>query len=302
MKEIEFINTINCLVGNEYLGDDCAYLKDFGMVITQDNLIEDIHFKTKWYTPYQLGYKSIIVNVSDILASGAIPSYLTIALSLPDYTSTDFIKEFYKGAMSASFGAKIVGGDITASPNKIFISVTAIGSDRNRKISSRKNAKPGYVVVTKGKHGSSAKGLSDLLNGNNKSEYVNAHLLPKLEYEFSQYISKNIDTEYAMMDTSDGIADALFKIAESSKVKIVVDINAIPRENNVTVEQMLYGGEDYKLIAVIPPEFVPPDSTIIGSVNHYDGYYLEINNQKFNKYNQLLTYDHFEQNKGQNND
>ena len=67
MKEQDFINIIKNQIGTKYIGDDCAYLKDFGIVISQDSLVEDIHFKLDWCSPFQLGYKSVTVNISDIL-------------------------------------------------------------------------------------------------------------------------------------------------------------------------------------------------------------------------------------------
>ena len=96
MKEKEFIQIIKSTLESEYIGDDCAYLKDLGIVITQDSLVEDVHFSMKYMTPYQLGYKSVMVNISDICASGAEPKYLTIALSLPKIVDEVFVKEFMK--------------------------------------------------------------------------------------------------------------------------------------------------------------------------------------------------------------
>ena len=86
MKEQDFINIIKKQIGTEYIGDDCAFLKDLGIVVTQDSLVEDVHFKMNWCTPYQLGFKAVTVNISDVLASGAEPKYVTIALSLPSKT------------------------------------------------------------------------------------------------------------------------------------------------------------------------------------------------------------------------
>ena len=71
MKEKEFIEIIKTTLNSDYIGDDCAYLKDLGIVVTQDSLVQDVHFKTDFATPYQLGYKSAMVNISDICASGA---------------------------------------------------------------------------------------------------------------------------------------------------------------------------------------------------------------------------------------
>ena len=95
MDELEIINIIKSKSESEYIGDDCAYLKELGIVISQDNLVEDVHFKREWYTPRELGYKCAAVNISDILASGAKPAYLTVALSLPNNISNSFIEDFY---------------------------------------------------------------------------------------------------------------------------------------------------------------------------------------------------------------
>ena len=141
MRELDLIEIINkTLDDNKHLGDDCAYLKDLEIAVTQDSLVENVHFSTKFSTPYEIGYKSLIVNISDILASGAEPKYITISLSLPKNINDDFIKEFYTACndVAKEFGIEIVGGDITGS-DKIYISVCAIGSTKGRNISSRAN-------------------------------------------------------------------------------------------------------------------------------------------------------------------
>ena len=80
MKEKEFISIIKNTLKSEYIGDDCAYLKDLGIVVTQDSLVENVHFLRKKITPFQLGYKSVMVNISDIAASGGDPKYLTVSI------------------------------------------------------------------------------------------------------------------------------------------------------------------------------------------------------------------------------
>lgn len=300
MNEYDILKMIKSIIGNKYIGDDCAYLKDLGIVITQDSLVEDIHFKRAWCTPYQLGYKSIAVNISDILASGAEPKYISIALSIPNCTDSHFIEQFFKGAKSALNGAEIVGGDITGSENKILISITAIGKTDNKNISSRANAKSGYVVITKGNYGSSSAGLKELENNGNNLELIKSHLEPCLDYEFSQIISKTIKEPYAMMDTSDGLCDALFKIAEASGVKITIDYNKIKHLQNIDREQVLFGGEDYNLVAVIPDKYsdIIKNADIIGKVENFDGVRLDISGQKFSKYCELNVYNHFGENYG----
>lgn len=282
MKEQDFLNIIETQTRSPYLGDDCAYLEKLGIVVTQDNFVEDVHFKREWATPYQIGYKAAAVNISDILASGAKPAFLTVGLSLPN-VSEDFIKELYRGIEAGSFGAKVIGGDITGS-DKIFISISAIGLSKGRKISSRKNAKEGYIVISSGDYGLSSKGLIELQNGIKKSKAISAHLVPILALDFSEDISTQIQADYAMMDTSDGLADALFKIAKSSNVKIVTHY----------IDGM-FGAEDYNLVAVIPESFLSKikDYKIIGRVEEYDGTFLQIGDKKYDDYNELGLYDHF---------
>ena len=262
MKEKVFIDLIKKTLEPSYIGDDCAYLADLGIVVTQDNLVEDVHFLRNLITPYQLGYKSVAVNISDICASGAEPKYLTIALSLPDDADEKFIEQFYKGAKEAAGEAKIVGGDITGA-DKVFISVTAIGSTKGRTISSRNNAKIGQKVVIAGNHGSSAVGLKLLqgekipnLTETEKEELISSHLMPKAQLDFSKIISTKEKTPYAMMDTSDGLADAFVTIAEESGVLLDIDFEKIqrvkPLEKLENYENLiLYGGEDYGLVATV---------------------------------------------------
>ena len=149
MQEKELIKIIKDITQSEYIGDDCAHLKDLGIVVTQDSLVEDVHFSLEYTNSYQLGWKSAMVNLSDICASGAQPAYMTVAISIPEYINEDFIKGFYNGIKSASGGVKIVGGDITGS-DKLYISITAIGKTESRNISSRSNAKSGYKVIVSG--------------------------------------------------------------------------------------------------------------------------------------------------------
>lgn len=295
MNEIELLNTIKNRIGTEFVGDDCAYLKDLGIVITQDSLAENIHFMREWCTPRQLGYKAVTVNISDILASGAEPKYISISLSLPKDISPSFVDEFYLGAISALEGAAICGGDLTGSSKDIMISITAIGTTKNRNISSRKNAKVGYSVITHGVYGSSAKGLEELKEGKTSGKFIKTHLEPQLNLEFSSYISKNIVEPYAMMDTSDGLADALYKIADESGVKIIVDYTKIPLEKGVTKAQVLYGGEDYNLVAAIPTKYIKyvPNAVLIGNVVENDGIKIDISGEKISDYNQIKAYNHF---------
>ena len=273
MNEKSLIKLIKSSLQSSYIGDDCAYLKDLGIVVTQDSLVEDVHFKRDLITPFQLGYKTVMVNISDVCASGAEPKYLTISLSLPDTVDENFVKEFYDGAKNAAADVKIVGGDLTGS-DKIYISASAIGSDTGRKISSRSNAKDGYKIIVSGEHGSSAYGLALLLKNNLSpderfnNKFVNAHLMPAAQREFSREIAENIKDDYAMMDTSDGLADALMQIAQASRVTIDIETSKILHDPIVDMDTVLYGGEDYQLVAAVPKYILKNTDayTIIGDV------------------------------------
>ena len=288
MNEADIINSIQQTLSSKYIGDDCACLRDLGIVVTQDSLVEDTHFKRDLITPYQLGYKSIAVNLSDIYASGADPSYLTLAASFPADITKSYIMDFMEGCKDAASPAQIVGGDVTGS-DKIFISVSAIGRLNGKHISSRSNAKVGYKIITSGEHGSSGAGLYMLFhNMKSPQKFINSHLMPKPAHRFSYEISSKIFDDYAMMDTSDGLMDALLKIAQASNVKMCVDFDKIPFDQDLKVlfpecysNFVFFGGEDYQLIAAVPEYMLNniTDYYVIGEVKEKlpEDDYVEIN-------------------------
>ena len=261
MKEKEFITIIKNTLNSPYIGDDCAYLKDLGIVVTQDSLVEDIHFSTKFISAFDLGFKAVMVNVSDVAARGAEPKYLTVSLSLPSNVKEDFVEEFYNGCKKACGNdVQIVGGDITGS-EKIYISICAIGKTLGRNISSRKNAKIGQKVIVSGIHGSSSAGLKLLLEGKNSPEkLIKSHINPVAQVEFGKNISTTVKEPYAMMDTSDGLMDGLSTIANESGVLLDIDFDKIPYDKDIEQfenwqDLVLFGGEDYQILATVPQNF-----------------------------------------------
>jgi len=261
MKENNLIEIIKNTLNSKYINDDCAYLEDLGIVVTQDSLVEDVHFSLKYTNAFQLGYKSVAVNLSDVYASGAKAKYLTCSLSLPSYIDENFIRKFYEGAKSVNPDVEIVGGDVTGG-NKLFISICAIGDARTRKISSRSNAKEGYKIITNGVHGSSGAGFELLQKGLKSPQIlIDAHLMPKVDDVLSKEIALNIKNDYAMMDSSDGLMDALYKISKLSNLTADVDFNTIPIDEEIKdfddyKSKVFFGAEDYKLIACVPEEFL----------------------------------------------
>lgn len=306
MNEINLINKIKNTLKSQYIGDDCAYLKDLGIVISQDSLVEDIHFNKHMMSPYQIGYKSVMVNLSDIAASGAKPAYLTVALSLPKEIKDDAVIDFYEGAKYAleNLDVEIVGGDITGS-DKLYISISVIGKTLNRKISSRSHAKIGHKIITSGVHGSSAAGLRILQNDlEPDKDLIKAHLMPVAQIDFAKQISEQIQEDYAMMDTSDGLFDALFKIGSASECTMSIDFERILYDPKIKEyfsdykDLILFGGEDYQIVATVPVELLPSlkDYIIIGEVLPKEDCVIKLNtDNKVEKFNDLSNkcFNHF---------
>lgn len=268
MKENKYLEIIkNTLADSSLIGDDCAFLdKDIvgsnGLYVTHDSLVEDVHFSLKTISAYELGQKSVQVNLSDLAAMCAKPLCITISLSLPKNIGEDFVSDFYKGINEAclKYGVKVAGGDLTGS-EKVFVSICAIGKKTSPCNISRSCAKENDVVLVSGFHGDSAAGLKLLQSGKKEPKsLVNAHLLPEAEIEKSEILSKYCEKDFAMMDTSDGLGDALFKIADASNVSIDVDFSSIPVSKTLieTFPELykkfvLWGGEDYKLLCCVNP-------------------------------------------------
>ena len=306
MNEINLINKIKNTLKSQYIGDDCAYLKDLGIVISQDSLVEDIHFNKHMMSPYQMGYKSVMVNLSDIAASGAKPAYLTVALSLPKEIKDDAVVDFYEGAKYAleNLDVEIVGGDITGS-DKLYISISVIGKTLDRKLSSRSHAKIGHKIITSGVHGSSAAGLRILQNNlEPDKDLIKAHLMPVAQIDFAKQISEQIQEDYAMMDTSDGLFDALFKIGSASECTMSVDFERILYDPKIKEyfsdykDLILFGGEDYQIVATVPVELLPSlkDYIIIGEVLPKEDCVIKLNaDNKVEKFNDLSNkcFNHF---------
>lgn len=262
MKELEYLNIISeTLSDNSLLGDDCAYLKELGLYVTQDTLVENIHFKLFTTDAYNLGYKSIAVNLSDLAAAACEPLFVTISLSLPHYADGDFVREFYKGVndICTKYNVKVAGGDLTGGAS-IVISVCAIGKKISKFNVSRSNAKSGDIVFVTGTHGDSAAALN-LFYVDKENEFAQKHVHPEPRIAEGKILAKTVDTDFALMDSSDGLGDALYKIAKASNVTIKTDFDKIPYNPELKKsfpdkykELILWGGEDFELVGTLSPE------------------------------------------------
>ena len=302
MKELEFIEIIKkTLSDSSLIGDDTAFWE--GLALTQDTLIEDVHFRLKTISAFELGQKSITVNLSDLAASGAAPQCILISLSLPKYVNADFVKSFYEGVnhVCTQFDTKVAGGDITGG-DRIAITVTAIG--KAQKQIKRNSAKIGDVVFVTGEHGNSRAGLEIMeKNGPRIEKFLKAHKTPTPRIKEGLTISETCENP-AVMDTSDGLADALYKISLASNVSIEVDFDKVPQDARIQNKYwILFGGEDYELLCCArPSDFeklksqidVYPIGKVVAKTNipvtiQKDSKALKLDKQTFEN----LSFDHF---------
>ncbi len=264
MKEQILLEIIkNRLDNSSYIGDDCAYLEELNIFITQDTLVEDVHFSRHTISPYLLGRKSVSVNLSDIAAALAVPKYITVSLSVPKLIKENFADELYRGIndICKEYNVNVIGGDITGG-EKIVISVCAIGKKVSEYITSRSFAQKGDYILVTGNFGASAAGFHSLSNFLYAEEcLINAHLNPAPRIKEASIISKLINKNIAAMDCSDGLVDALYKISLSSKHSVNIDINKVPvlqelknytKRNNIDYKKLVkWGGEDYELMLCV---------------------------------------------------
>lgn len=281
-KEFEFLKIISeKLSDNHYLGNDCAYLDEYKIALSKDILVEDIHFKTEYMTPFEIAQKSFLVNISDILASGSIPKYALIALS--GKLNEDFISDFYFGINETAkeYDIKVIGGDLSAG-DKITVSITILGDYKNKNISSRYNAKKDYIIAAKGEFGSSIKGFYDLIQGKDENYFTKFHKKPVLYPDLSKKIAKLTEFPYAMMDSSDGLIDCIYQISEKSNVKALIEYDKIPKKTE-NKEYVLYGGEDYSLVVFLDERDFNkfPDLVKIGRCEEGKGIYLDNDKIKY---------------------
>lgn len=242
--------------GFEGIGDDCAVCPvsaDESLLFTADMLGEGIHFLRHAASPYEIGAKSLTVNLSDIAAMGGKPVATLLSLGVTRDAADEWAREFMRGYRDVSerFGVALVGGDTTVAEERISINVTAIGRIPTRNIKRRRDARAGDVVMVGGRLGASAAGLRDILAGNLSTPNAVLHRNPQAQVAEGQWLGGQ-ECVHAMMDISDGTASDLVHILEASGVGAEIETDLIPTDT--TLEDALCGGEDYKLLFTVAPE------------------------------------------------
>jgi thiamine-monophosphate kinase len=274
-KNIELHNA-SSIVG---VGDDAAVIDHFGKqtVITTDMLVEGIHFDLM-YTPLKhLGYKSVVVNLSDIYAMNAEPTQITLSIAFSNRFSVEALDEFYEGVYAActKYGVDLIGGDTCSSQKGFIISVTAIGEVKPDKYVKRSTARNGDLLCCSGDLGAAYVGLLFLerekkiylespkvqpdLEG---ESYVIGRLLkPEARRDIVEFLEQQEILPGAMIDISDGLSSDLLHICQQSRLGCVLYEEKIPIAEEMRRAAFkfeidptacaLSGGEDYELLFTI---------------------------------------------------
>ncbi len=281
------------------VGDDAAIIKNEGevTVVSTDMLVEGIHFDLM-YTPLKhLGYKSVVVNLSDIFAMNAEPSQITVSIAVSSKYSLEAIEELYDGIYTACkmYKVDLVGGDTTSSPKGLIISVTAIGQASAEDIVYRNGAKKGDIICVTGDLGASYLGLQILEREKQvylahpgvqpeleKNQYlIERQLKPEAQSGAIAYSRKNKVRPTAMIDISDGLASEVLHICKQSGTGAFIEEGKVPIHPDTErtaiefkldpITCALHGGEDYELLFTIDEKDLDkirfmPEVYIIGEI------------------------------------
>lgn len=262
------------------IGDDAAVLdyKEKQVLVTTDLLLEGIHFDLTYVPLKHLGYKSAVVNFSDIYAMNGKPKQITVSLGISKRFSVEDLEEFYAGLQLACeiYGVDIVGGDTSASLTGLCISITCIGEGEKDKVVTRSGAKDTDLVCVSGDLGAAYMGLQLLerekrvFKGekeftpdfSGKEYLLERQLKPEARKDIIEMLDKAGIVPTSMMDISDGLSSELLHISKESNVgcRIYEDRIPIDYQTAAMAEQFnmnlataaLNGGEDYELLFTVP--------------------------------------------------
>jgi thiamine-monophosphate kinase len=236
-----------------------------GLVVTQDALVEGVHFRLDWISYRELGFRAAAVNLSDLAASGATPAALVVSLGAPPDTKAEDLFELYEGL--AETGVPVVGGDTTRAP-QLVLSVSALG--RSERVPGRAGAKPGDLLVVTGPLGAAGAAFRE-------QRFVR----PPLRIEEGRRLAQ---TAHAMLDISDGIAQDARHIAARSGVRCVVELERVPLAPGATIDDLGFG-EDFELLAAVEE----PHFHVAGRCEEGEGVRLLLDGSPY----ALSAWDHF---------
>lgn len=262
------------------IGDDAALTRareGAWLVTTKDMLVEGVHFLLPAVSPYDLGYKALAVNVSDVAAMGGSPRHVYVALALPKSTEVGFVLDFYRGLLNVAerFGISVSGGDTVGSPGPLVVSITVQGEVNSERALLRSGGSPGDILCSTGPLGASAAGLLLLLrDSHNKNNLpselyqaaLDAHLRPSPRVAEGLFFAES-GAVTAAMDLSDGLLKDLGEICDASGCGACLDGQAVPVHPAAAAVALLHkrdaldlalnGGEDYELLLAVKPVMFP---------------------------------------------
>ena len=276
-RNIEIQNA-STIVG---VGDDAAVIDHFGKqtVITTDLLVEGVHFDLMYCPLKHLGYKSVVVNLSDVYAMNAIPTQILLSIAISNRFSLEALDEFYEGVYAAckKYGVDLVGGDTSSSNKGFIISGTAVGEVTPDKFVKRSTAQKGDLLCVSGDLGAAYVGLL-FLEREKKIYLENPQIQPDLEGEsyvigrllkpearkdIIEFFEKSGIVPTAMMDISDGLSSEVLHLCRQSNLGCLVYEEKLPVAEEMRKAAFkfeidptacaLSGGEDYELVFTIPP-------------------------------------------------
>jgi thiamine-monophosphate kinase len=246
------------------IDDDTAEID--GLVVTQDALVEDVHFRVDRIGWRDLGWRAAAVNLSDLAAAGAQPSALLVTLAAPGETAVDDVLELYEGI--AETGVPVRGGDTSAAA-QLVIGVTAVG--RSERVPGRSGARPGDVLVVTGPLGGAGAAFRD-------GRFVR----PPLRLREGRTLAKRA---HAMIDVSDGLAVDAAHLARRSRCRIEIDLDTVPLADGAVVDDLGFG-EDFELLAaVVSPARFP----VIGRCATGEGVTFLLNGEPY----ELAGWEHY---------
>jgi thiamine-monophosphate kinase len=255
------------------IGDDAAaFIQPAGEVIlvTTDMMVERVHFLRDATSGFNLGYKSLAVNLSDIAAMGASAREAFISIAIPENCSIEYIEDIYKGIkkLAAGFQVNLLGGDTTGSQKDLVINVMVVGSAPKEEILYRSGAKNGDIIFCTGYLGDSRAGCHLIINKiEGESEAFkalkNAHLIPRPYLREGKFLARCGGVN-AAIDISDGLSSDIGHILEQSQVGAKIYTEKIPVSENLKtfcrlfnfdpVRYAVAGGEDYVLLFTAAPD------------------------------------------------
>ena len=261
------------------VGDDAAVIDHFGKqtVVTTDLLMEGVHFDLMYMPLKHLGYKSVIVNLSDVYAMNATPTQITVSIGISNRFSVESLNEFYEGIYAAceKYNVDLVGGDTSSSQKGFVISVTAIGEVATDKFVKRSTANKGDLICVSGDLGAAFLGLTILEREKNiylenpqiqpdleGEDYIVGRLLkPEARKDIIEFFDQQKIIPTAMMDISDGLSSEILHICNQSNLGCILYEEKIPIDEQTRNAAFkfkldptvcaLNGGEDYELLFTV---------------------------------------------------